>query len=232
MTNVQAADLVKLRTIIYIDGFNFYYGCLKGTNYKWVNPLLLCQNMLNDTHDFIGLKYFSAKVSNTPDDLSKATRQQIYYRALNSLPSTQIILGHFSTHNTNMRLVKPIEYEVQHPFNGRTVPVKKEVVEVIKYEEKGSDVNLASEMLIDGFNNSFEVAILISNDSDLEKPVKHLKSVLHKKVIVLNPHEIKSIQLAKWSTFSKNITQDHLKISLFTDELKDVKGLFRKPSGW
>lgn len=227
-----ATSTNKQRTIIYIDGFNFYYGSLRKTQYKWVDPLLLCQNMLNASHDFIGLKYFSAKVSNTPDDLSKSTRQQIYYRALKTIPNAEIILGHFSVHHVKMRLVQAIEYDFEVPFSGRTQSRRIEEVEVVKFEEKGSDVNLASEMLIDGFNNAFDVAVLISNDSDLEKPVKHLKSVLKKKVIILNPHEKKSIQLAKQSTFSKDITEEYLKNSLFSDELADAKGKFRKPQSW
>ena len=45
-------------------------------------------------------------------------------------------------------------------------------VEVIKTEEKGSDVNLASLLLLDGFNRDCDIVVIISNDSDLREPVR------------------------------------------------------------
>jgi uncharacterized LabA/DUF88 family protein len=43
---------------------------------------------------------------------------------------------------------------------------------VDKTEEKGSDVNLASHLLRDAYTKRFEVAVLITNDSDLAEPVR------------------------------------------------------------
>ena len=222
----------KAKTVVYVDGFNMYYGCLKNSPYKWLNPVLLCQNILNDTHEFIGLKYFSAKVSDPPDDLSKSQRQQIYFRALKTLPNTKVILGHFNVHTVTMRLAKPIEYEENIPFINKTKKIKKTRAEVIKYEEKGSDVNIATEMLIDAYENKYDSAVLISNDSDLMSPVKHIKTKLRKKIINLSPHPKNSIQLKKGSTYAIKITEENLKSSLFPNKLKDSVGKFHKPSSW
>ena len=129
-------DAKKLRTIVFVDGFNMYYGCLKKSPYRWINPVLLCQNILNETHEYVGLKYFSAKVSDTPDDLSKSQRQQIYFRALRTLTNGEVILGHFNVHNVYMRFVEALEYEYEVPGIGRTIQKKITGREVIKYEEK------------------------------------------------------------------------------------------------
>lgn len=38
-------DSEPLRTRIYIDGYNFYYGCLRGTPYKWLDLLPLFEGI-------------------------------------------------------------------------------------------------------------------------------------------------------------------------------------------
>lgn len=35
-----------LKTFVYVDGFNLYYGCLKGSAYKWLNIPELCDKIL------------------------------------------------------------------------------------------------------------------------------------------------------------------------------------------
>jgi hypothetical protein len=66
---------------VYIDGFNLYYGAVKGSPYKWLDLGALCYRMLpNDTIQSI--EYFTAIVSARPYDLGMPVRQQIYLRAL------------------------------------------------------------------------------------------------------------------------------------------------------
>jgi hypothetical protein len=69
---------------VYIDGFNLYYGALKGSPYKWLDLAALCHLMLpNDTIQSI--KYFTAIVSARPYDLDLPVRQQMYLRALKTI---------------------------------------------------------------------------------------------------------------------------------------------------
>lgn len=207
------------KAIVYIDGFNFYYGCLKGTTLKWVNPLLLVQNMLTDI-DVVGIKYFSARVKDRPND-PQATRQDVYYRAMQTLPNSSIILGHYLTHPVRMKLVRPTDCN------------HKKTVEVIKTEEKGSDVNLATHLLVDGFENSCDVAIVISNDSDLMLPIKTIKQKLRKLVFVLNPHPHDSIQLKKYATVHRRIKPDDLLKAQFPNTIVDAQGnTITKPATW
>ena len=60
-------------------------------------------------------------------------------------------------------------------------------VEVIKTEEKGSDVNLATHLLADAFRHDCEAAVVITNDSDLAEPIRVVRHELGLPVGVVNP---------------------------------------------
>ena len=40
----------SMRTVVYVDGFNLYYGALKGTSWKWLDLVALSQNPTNGKH--------------------------------------------------------------------------------------------------------------------------------------------------------------------------------------
>jgi len=204
------------RTNIYIDGFNLYYGSLKRTPYKWLNVEKLCQLML-PTDLIQSIKFFTANVSARPHDSHLPIRQQIYFRALKTIPNLTIIYGHFLTHSVPMILTG-------------SDPIQK--VWVDKTEEKGSDVNLAAHLLHDGFKGLFDTAVIISNDSDLAEPVRLVKQVLNLPVGILNPHQRHSQTLQQYATFVKRIRQHHLIASQFPNPMTDSKGVFHKPQGW
>lgn len=86
---MAAINPQRQRTIVYIDGFNFYYGALKHTQYKWLN-LERYFSLLRPDDDIQAIKYFTAEVSGAP-----RLRQQAYLRALATLPRVTIILGKF-----------------------------------------------------------------------------------------------------------------------------------------
>ena len=56
-----------MRTYVYIDGFNFYYGAVKNTPYKWLDFKKLLQLLLDPKHNIISIKYFTAMVSGKID---------------------------------------------------------------------------------------------------------------------------------------------------------------------
>ena len=202
-------------TIVYIDGFNLYYGCCKGTRYKWLDLSLLCNNLL-PKHSISEIKYFTAMVSGNKAN-EKVLRQQLFLRAQETNPNFKIILGHFLTHIVSARAVNPN-------------PDK--FVDVYKTEEKGSDVNIATHLLCDAYNKKFDVAVLVTNDSDLVEPVKVVVSELKLKVGIINPHPRHGGDLKKHATFYKNIWKSFLKKSQFPNTLTDSKGKFHKPPGW
>jgi len=177
-------------TNVYVDAFNLYYGSLKGTPYRWLDLGALCARLL--PKDRINrIRYFTATVSARPDNPDAPQRQQVYLRALETIPGLSIHYGHYLTHVTRMPLVNP------PPRGARTV-------EVVKTEEKGSDVNLATYLLLDAFQRDCKVAVVISNDSDLKLPIEIAQTELGIRVGVVNPHPPGRRSRALQPTFFNN----------------------------
>ena len=205
-------------TNIYIDGFNLYYGALRKSPYRWLDPEKLCQLLLPS--NTIGeIKYFTAKVSARPNDPDQPVRQQLYLRALGTLPKVSVHFGHFLTHNVMMPLVVPVGQPQKY-------------VQVIKTEEKGSDVNLATHLLNDAHLGRFDIAVIVSNDSDLIEPIQIVREQLRKSVGALNPHKNPSRAMLPHLDFYKPIRAGVLQASQFTDTLTDLHGTFTKPTAW
>ncbi|MBK9125340.1 MAG: NYN domain-containing protein [Chloroflexi bacterium] len=209
-----------MKANVYIDGFNLYYGCLKGTPYKWLDVSMLAQALL-PTDTIHHIKYFTAKVSARPNDPDQPMRQQTYLRALETLPNLEIVFGRFQTRDVYMPLVNPVGQQNR--------------AYVTRTDEKGSDVNLALHMLHDGHRGDYELAVIVSNDADLVEAIRLVRRDLHLPVGVLNP-QIKaprpSVDLRREATFIKSITKQHLKASQFPLTLTDASGVITKPTSW
>ena len=213
------------RTMLYIDGFNLYYSAVKDTPLRWLNPNALVARIF-PKNQIIGTKYFTAGVSVLSGDVDQPIRQAIYWRALRTLPNMEIIQGHFRTRKVRAALVNP-------PPN---------TIEVFKTEEKGSDVNLAAHLMLDGFLDKYDCAIVITGDSDLVTPIRMVRDELKKPIGVLNPQRIsganprltrKSAGLREACTFYRNeITWAKLEASQFNLVLSDSQGTIHKPSTW
>jgi uncharacterized LabA/DUF88 family protein len=103
---------------------------------------------------------------------------------------------------------------------------------VLKTEEKGSDVNLATHLLLDAFQKDCEVAVVISNDADLKEPIALAQSELGIKVGVVNPHPPRKRSRDLRPTFFKQIRESALCASQFPVSMRDSQGEIRKPSAW
>jgi hypothetical protein len=214
-----------MKTILYIDGFNLYFSAVKGTPLRWLNPVALVQNMF-PRNQIVSTKYFTARVSALPDNPDQPMRQDVYWRALRTLPNFVIIEGKFRTRQIRAKVVNP-------PPN---------TMEVFKTEEKGSDVNLGAHLLIDAFYNRFEAAIVITGDSDLITPIEMVNNDLRKPVGVLNPQRLSgpgrqavrsSAGLQQAARFYKNgVRWEQLVQAQFPDTMEDSSGSFTKPSVW
>ena len=205
-------------TNCYIDGFNLYNGSLKGTGYKWLDFSTLFSNLLPNAQ-IHRIRYFTALVKATPNDPQKRQRQQIYIRAIKTIPNLSVHLGRFQTNTKRLPLAHP-------PTSGSRM------VDVMRTEEKGSDVNLASYLLLDGFRNEYEQAVIVSNDADLVTPIKIVRDEFGLKVGLLNPQENPSRVLKEAVDFYRKLRQGPLSVSQFSDSLEDDDGVFRKPSRW
>jgi hypothetical protein len=203
---------------VCVDGFNVYYGCLRGTPYKWLDLDALCRRLLpQDTIHRI--RYFTALVTARPGNLQAPQRQLTYFRALETIPQLTVHLGHFLSH--------PVRMPLAHPRHGGAT-----TVEVIKTEEKGSDVNLATYLLLDAFHQDCETAVVVSNDSDLKEPIALVQRELGIPVGVVNPHPATLRSRAIRPAFFKQLRSSTLPACQFPPVLTDAQGAFHKPASW
>jgi uncharacterized LabA/DUF88 family protein len=209
-----------MATGVYIDGFNVYYGAVRGTPHRWLDMEALCRRLLPQD-DLACIRYFTAKVSARPNDPDAPVRQATYIRALETSPLIQVHFGSFLSSTTRMPLANP-------------QPHRPGTVEVIKTEEKGSDVNLASHLLLDVFRARCDTVVIISNDSDLKEPLRIARYELGVKVGVINPHPARkrSRTLSADAHFFKQIRPNVLASCQFAPVMQDAAGQFRKPASW
>lgn len=109
------------------------------------------------------------------------------------------------------------------------------LVRVIKTEEKGSDVNLACQLVADAFGKKCDAALVISNDSDLLAPIRIAKNLGLRVGFappVLRKNRRPSNQLKNVIDFTRTIRRGILGNSQFPAELTDARGTFHKPASW
>lgn len=147
---------------VYVDGFNLYYRALQGTPYKWLDLPELCDRVLGRRVTMV--RYFTAKISALPHDPSAPQRQQALLRAFELDPRITIHYGTFKARQKQGRLLNP------KPLDPNTMG------RIATFEEKGSDVNLASHALVDAYEGRASTIILLTNDSDLAEPARLLQA--------------------------------------------------------
>ena len=208
---------MKPRSIIYIDGFNFYYGAVRGSRYKWLD-LEACFRRLRPGDDIRRIYYFTALV-----DGDKRARQQTYLRALATLPNVEVILGKFKLKQVRCR-VAGCSYGGDRTFE---TP-----------EEKRTDVNIALQLIDDAHHDRAERFVLISGDSDLVPVLERVKLLRpEKELIVYVParHRIRgaATELRNAADKNKTFPEVLLKVSQFPVRLPDGRGgTIEKPPSW
>ncbi len=207
-----------MKTFVYVDAFNLYYGALKNTNYKWINIRKMCELAL-PKNQIEHICVCTARVNARAGDPQQPLRQDMLFRALRTLPDLEIIEGHFLSHKVWMPLANPL-------------PGGPDRVKVIKTEEKGSDVNLATALLRDAYEECFDKAVVVSGDSDLLTPVLIVKNRLNKPVGILNPQKRPCRVLKQAASFYKELTPAILAASQFPEYMQDAVGTFSNPASW
>lgn len=103
---------------------------------------------------------------------------------------------------------------------------------MIEQEEKGSDVNLASYLLVDAFAQEYDIAVVVSNDSDLLTPISLVRSVLGRKVALLNPRPRTAKDLQGVADIYRDVRLGPLQACQFPPTLRDANGTITKPATW
>ena len=220
-----------MRTIVYIDGFNLYYRMLKARpGKKWLNQKELAARVLDRSHQIARVNYYIARVSARAHDPDAPARQAIYLKALATIPELVVHEGSFMMSEPWMALAsppqaKPDGYEWNSP-----VP---SVVKVLKSEEKGSDVNLGAHLVRDAYTNAFDVAVVLTNDSDLVEPIRIATVEAGKRVGLLVPVKYPNQSLINVASFYLHIRPGHLARAQFPNPVTTSEGKeIWKPSEW
>jgi hypothetical protein len=206
------ARIRKNRVVAYIDGFNLYYG-MRSAHYRrflWLDLKKLVQNLCSPLDDVVEVKYFTSRISE-PED--KRLRQTTYIEALVHHSSCTVIPG---------------------TFLKDTVTCKACGAEEHFHNEKMTDVNIATAMIVDAYTNAFETALLISGDSDLVPALKAVRIVKSdaKLVVAFPPNRYSNI-IARLTDNAYCIGRGKFSKSLLPETVK-VKGkpALHRPAEW
>lgn len=201
--------------IAYIDGFNLYFGLKsKGwRRYYWLDVRELVRQLLKPHQQVLELKYFTSLVSATVSDPDRPKRQNTFLEALQTLPDLHVFHGHY------------LQQQVTCNACGSTWRT---------YSEKMTDVNIATELLTDAFQDRFDTALLISGDSDLKGPLMKVKSLFPaKRVVVAFPPDRYSDVLARNASASFHIGRAKIAVSQLPDQVTKPDGyVLRRPGKW
>ena len=212
----------KQTAIVYVDGLNLYRRALQGSPYKWLDIARMSELLLQD-FEIAKVRYFTANIKHQPYDPQAPQRQQAYIRALRTDPRVEVHLGTFRIDKRDM----PIHPLVIGP-DGAPVTVR-----VRKTEETGSDVNLATHLLVEGFRGAVDAFVVVSNDSDLAEPIRVLINEFDRVVGLIAPTSRPSnVLLATGPQIIRELREGVLQASQLPTSLVDEHGTVRKPKGW
>jgi len=162
---------LKLKTIVYVDGYNLYYGLLRAKGFKWLNLHKLFQNHIlpfkSPDAELTEIKYYTADVKAQfaiRGNISEHAQGQ-YHRALRSSAggNIEIISSYHTTENS-----RAIKYNVPPDIH--------DTVDIWKVEEKQTDVKLALQMYIDASKGACDQIVLCTNDNDLAPALKNISA--------------------------------------------------------
>lgn len=201
------------RVISLIDGFNLYHAILNlnDPTLKWLDLKKLSQEFLHPTREKLTQVYYFSTIANHRNKASQ-TRQKTYLRAL-EFQGVNTVLGQFKQKNR-----KCPECKTQY----------------IGHEEKETDVNIALTLIDLAYQDAYDRAILLTNDSDQVPSIrKVLKRFPNKKVtILIPPHTRECNELIQIASSKAKITPHHLKACLFPKIVNDASRrlIIKRPS--
>lgn len=168
----------KKKVIVYVDGYNFYYGLRNGgpkwRRTYWLDIVKLFERMMFPDQELVEVNYYSAR----PVDDQQAYNNQDELFSANLLnPKFKLHLGRY----------KKKKFKCQNcGFKNKT------------YEEKESDVRVATGMLVDVFTKRCDLTVIVSADSDMIPSVEIIKAFAHDHPVVnFVPPNQKSFALAE-----------------------------------
>jgi|HubBroStandDraft_2_1064218.scaffolds.fasta_scaffold337932_2 uncharacterized LabA/DUF88 family protein len=215
-----------MRTVVYVDGLNLYYGGLRGTSFKWLDVYELFQSHVLGAATYVEkVRFYTALVKGSAsDDPESAWRQQVYLRALKAHHSDriEIILGSMVRTTPFLRLASV----------PRGSPVS--TVRVIQLTERETDVNLAADLISDAWLGRCEQAVICSNDRDLVGALAAVRRD-HPDVVIgvvapVRDQRLVSSHLRKFAHWYKPLSPAHLASSQLPEKIPGTP--LRCPDAW
>ncbi len=214
----------RQRVITYIDGFNLYFGLRDSRmrRFYWLNLQALGETLLKRNQDLVRTKYFTARISGpAPGNRSswarrleaKRKRQNRYLEAVGTVGETDMYYGHYLAKRMKCKTCG-VAWQMQ--------------------EEKMTDVNIATELLTDAYEDRYDVALLVSADSDLIAPVRAVRRLFpQRRVIVALPPARHSKSLVNAASGYVFIEAHALAKSQFPDRVVKPDGfVLERPADW
>lgn len=199
------------RVIAYIDGFNIYFGMLEAglDDCKWLDLKKVVESVLKSNQTLVGIKYFTSRVNNNAD---KQDRQNTYLEALEA-NDIELFFGKYQLNQIDC-------HRCGHFW--------------ADYNEKMTDVQIATQMMADAYQDNYDMAMLVSGDSDLVPPIKAIHDNFNKKrVFVLFPPKRHNQSVALAAKGSMILGKKKIKDAQFSNEVIKKDGyVLEKPTEW
>ena len=217
-------EMEKRRIITYIDGFSVYHGLTKGTHFRWLDLLKISEKIFGD-FNIIKVKLFAGYSRSFPEDEKAPARQSIYFKALKENPKIEI---HTSKYNPQIRYL-PLASDLKKGVINK--------VKVKSYQEKGADVNLSIQMVIDSIYEDIDCLGIFTNDTDFVEPIRYIRNVQRKDVYLVptirNNYRYANMDLIKSATNKYFINEKLLSECQLEKNIKTNEGLdIRIPKEW
>jgi hypothetical protein len=199
------------RVIVYVDGFNLYYGLKAafGRRFLWLDLEQLAQSLLRSNQTLLAVHYFTAEVR---DDPKGGARQRTYLDALRTCQRVRIHEGRFQSKHVTCHACG-MSWE--------------------SFEEKETDVAIASRLLVDAATNAMDVALPISADSDLVPAVKAARMVHPSlRVVTAFPPQRHSKDLRKHVDACFRIGRGRIRNAQFPDTIALPTRTLERPKHW
>lgn len=146
--------------MIFIDGSNVFYDWKKATSGKQLD--------IQKYIELVKKKYAGVNILRTYYFTSQTSNNSQFLQQVNKIPYTQVVAGRLQN--------KTIKIDARAGI--KCPKCSEDIVDTfVTQVDKGTDVNIAVEMLKHAYNKAYDVAILISRDADFAGVVKIIKDL-------------------------------------------------------
>ncbi|MFC4311673.1 antitoxin Xre/MbcA/ParS toxin-binding domain-containing protein [Steroidobacter flavus] len=238
----QGGDIQRrIRTRVYIDGYNLYYGCLKRSADKWLDPRMLVGcilstlsyeqdgELIGDRCQRLTVKYFTALILETFAKSNDSVACQRHYHAA--------LLAHLEDDLEIIQGYHEARPARAHRWEPRRPPLTCDTIEIWRLEEKQSDVALALHAYSDAIRGQVDQVIVLTNDTDVVPALQMIREHTNVIIGVIAPIRVARgtvnvaiERCAHWTR--KNIGDEELARSQLPARVRGSGGMIHKPIGW